>query len=348
MAFISFQPSDHFNTLIYSGTGGNGTTTTQGITGAGFQPDLVWLKQRTSTQSHQICDVIRGANNIISSNSNNAQVADSEIINSFDSDGFTAGYQDQANDTGQTYVSWLWKAGGAGSANTDGALSSTVSVNTTAGISLTKYTGGGAASTVGHGLGVAPKIVLIKDMTSANDWRMYHASYGNQSQLSLSQTSAADSGNTTMWNSTSPTSTVFSIGTHGNVSTNSSNYIAYCFAEKKGFSKFGKYTGNGSTNGPFIFCGFKPALVIFKKTNDVGDWQMVDDKRAGYNPNNYYLQANANLAEQTTNIIDLVSNGFKIRGDDSNGWNKNGSTYAWLAFAEEPLVASNGTPATAR
>ena len=343
MAYISFQPKDHFKTKIYSGTGSSNAQT-----GVGFKPDLNWIKARSHTYSHSLTDVIRGVTKHIASNSNNAEYTSSTEITSFDSDGFTVGTDSGVNNGSHTFVSWNWKAGGTGSANTDGALSSTVSVNTTAGISLTKYTGGGAASTVGHGLGVAPKIVLIKDLTSANDWRMYHASYGNQSQLSLSQTSAADSGNTAMWNSTSPTSTVFSIGTHGNVSTNNSNYMAYCFAEKKGFSKFGKYYGSGNTNGPFIFCGFKPALVIFKKTNDVGDWQMVDDKREGYNPDNDYLQANANLAEQTTDIIDLVSNGFKIRGDDSNGWNKSGSTYVWLAFAKEPLVASNGDPATAR
>ena len=343
MAYISFQPKDHFKTKLFSGTGSSNAQT-----GVGFQPDLVWIKNRGSSGSNMWHDVIRAATYVLSSDATTVNTAYANGLTSFDSDGFTLGDWGGVNSNGNTFVSWNWKAGGAGSANTNGALSSTVSVNTTAGISITKYTGGGAASTVGHGLGVAPKVVLIKDMTSANDWRMYHASYGNQSQLSISQTSAADSGNTAMWNSTSPTSTVFSIGTHGNVSTNSSNYMAYCFAEKKGFSKFGKYYGNGNTNGPFIFCGFKPALVIFKKTNDVGDWQVVDDKREGYNPDNDYLQANSNLAEQTTDIIDLVSNGFKIRGDDSNGWNKSGSTYVWLAFAKEPLVASNGTPATAR
>jgi len=342
MAYISFQPKDHFKTKLFSGTGSSNAQT-----GVGFQPDLVWIKNRGSSGSNMWHDVIRAATYVLSSDATTVNTAYANGLTSFDSDGFTLGDWGGVNSNGNTFVSWNWKAGGAGSANTDGALSSTVSVNTTAGISITKYTGGGAASTVGHGLGVAPKVVLIKDMTSANDWRMYHESLGNQSQVSLSQNSAADSGNTAMWNSTSPTSTVFSIGTHGNVSTNSSNYMAYCFAEKKGFSKFGSYTGNGDADGSFIYTGFKPAMVIIKLYSTGSEnWRIFDNKRIGYNPNNYKLYPSLNNTEGTSDLIDLYSNGFKPRTTsiESNG---SGNGYIYMAFGQS-LVGSNNVPCTAR
>ena len=347
--YITFQPTDHFNTLTYSGNGGNGTTTTQAITGAGFQPDWVWLKQRASTQSHQICDVLRGANNIISTNSTGAQVADSEIINSFDSDGFTAGYQDQANDTGQTYVSWLWKAGGAGSSNTDGSINTTyTSVNATAGISISSYTGTGATATVGHGLGVAPKLVLIKGTSNTGSWGMYHSSIGETKKIILNTTAAeASSG----WmNNTAPTNSVFTVINDADVGSNGYTYVAYCFAEKKGFSKFGSYVGNGSTDGTFVYTGFKPAFVMLKyasPTSGVGNWGMHDGVRDVDNPVQKGLIANSSAVEDTHDFMDMMSNGFKLRSTSTNR-NESGSTYIYMAFAEEPIVSSNGVPATAR
>tara|TARA_B100001250_G_C19797924_1_gene789661 strand:+ start:1458 stop:2492 length:1035 start_codon:yes stop_codon:yes gene_type:complete len=344
MAYTTINKStDYFNTILYTGTGNTG----QGQTGVGFQPDMTWIKCRSHAQSHMVQDAVRGATKQIFPNTNGAETSWTNGLTSFDSDGFTVAGSDEGGASSKTYVAWNWKANGAGSANTDGAISSTVSVNTTAGISLTKYTGGGAASTVGHGLGVAPKVVLIKDLTSANDWRMYHESLGNQSQVSLSQNSAADSGNTAMWNSTSPTSTVFSIGTHGNVSTNNSNYMAYCFAEKKGFSKFGSYTGNGDADGSFIYTGFKPAMVIIKLYSTGSEnWRIFDNKRIGYNPNNYKLYPSLNNTEGTSDLIDLYSNGFKPRTTsiESNG---SGNGYIYMAFGQS-LVGSNNVPCTAR
>ena len=343
MAYISFQPSAHFNTKIYGGTGSSNA-----LTGVGFQPDFTWIKCRGHTSSHTLTDAVRGVTKHNSTNNTNAEYTSSTEITSFDSDGFTVGTDSGVNNASRTFVSWNWKANGAGSANTDGSINSTAtSANTTAGISIIKYTGTGSAATVGHGLGAVPKTIWIKKTSGSESWGNYHVSLGNTHFVQFN-TTGASSDSDTFWNDTTPTSSVFSIKSDPGVNASGSTYIAYCFAEKTGFSKFGKYTGNGNTNGPFIFCGFKPALVIFKKTNDVVDWQMTDDKREGYNPDNDYLQANSSGAEQTTDIIDLVSNGFKIRGDDSNGWNKSGSNYIWMAFAKEPLVASNGTPATAR
>ena len=274
--YITFQPTDHFNTLTYSGNGGNGTTTTQAITGAGFQPDWVWLKQRSSTQRHQLCDVIRGANNILSTNSTNGQVADSEIINSFDSDGFTAGYQDQANDTGQTYVSWLWKAGGAASSNSDGNITSQVSANTTAGFSIVKYTGNETGTrTIGHGLGAVPKAMIIKQITDDSlNWVVYHHSIGATKHLLLNNENV-ESTSSAYFADTTPTSSVFSVGGNHNVNQNSKDFIAYCFAEKAGYSKFGLYEGNGNADGSFVYTGFKPAWILIKGKGTTEYWHFM-------------------------------------------------------------------------
>jgi len=354
MAYTSINKStDHFNTLTYSGTGGNGTTTTQAITGANFRPDLVWLKQRSSTQQHQICDSIRGANNLIATNSTNAEVADTQIINSFDSDGFTAGYQDQANDIGQTYVSWLWKAGGAtGVSNTDGSITSTVSANTTAGFSIVKWTGSGSNAQIGHGLNAVPKWIWIKSLDNTTWHMVYHAGIGNDSELGLNSTNSASS-SSTAWQDTTPTSSVFYVsGSSGDGVNYSGDYIAYCWAEKKGFSKFGSYQGNSSSDGVFCYLGFKPSLVIIKQAtggnaNEV--WSIRDNKRDTFNPITKTLIANANSAEGTTSThyVDFVSNGFKIRTGTENALNTNYG-YIYMAFAEAPLVGSNNVPCTAR
>jgi len=346
MAYSSIiKPTDYFNTKLYTGNG-----STNAITGVGFQPDWVWIKDRGDTHDHNAYDAVRGVTKMITPNENYAESTVAASLTSFDSDGFTLGNVARSNASGGSLVSWNWRASGtSGSANTDGSISSTVSVNTTSGFSIVKYVGTGSNATVGHGLGVAPKIVLVKDLSASVSWRMYTEMTGNQSQLALDQTSAADSGNTTMWNSTSPTTTTFSIGTHGNVNTSSNNYIAYCFAEKTGYSKFGSYTGNGNADGPMIYTGFKPALLIRKRTDAVNDWYINDNKRAGYNPQNNYLFPNSTQAESALQRFDFLSNGFKIRTTDS-GDNASGGTYIYIAFAEAPFVANvdGGLPTTAR
>jgi hypothetical protein len=345
MAFINFQPKDYFNTKLWTGTGAENA-----ISSVGFQPDFTWIKRR-EVNSHRLFDAVRGATKFIESDSTAAEVTDAQELKSFDSDGFTLGTATKVNASAGTYASWNWRASNTTAvSNTDGDITSTVSASTTSGFSIVKYTGTGANATVGHGLGVAPKIVLVKDLSASASWRMFTEMTGNQSQLALDQTSAADSGNTTMWNSTSPTNTTFSIGTHPNVNTSSNNYIAYCFSPVRGFSSMGSYIGNGSADGSFIYTnGMKPSWLMIKRTDLADSWFMYDNKRSSFNVVDDYLIANGSGAEVSTSAVnlDFLSNGFKIRNTDG-GHNNSGGTYIYIAFAESPIVSSNGVPATAR
>ena len=342
MAYISFQPNDYFNTKLYTGNG-----STQSITGVGFQPDWVWTKKRNATCDHHIFDVIRGATYKINSASTETSSADANTLTSFDSDGFSVGTNGCQNNSGDTFVSWNWKAGGAGSANTDGSINSTVSVNQTAGFSIVSYTGTGANATVGHGLGVAPSMIITKSLAATQEWAVGTDALGWNKYLFLNEVSASQSGST-YWQSTAPTNQVFSIGTAG--PTNSSSaMIAYCFAEKKGFSKFGSYKSNNSTWGTFINCGFKPAFVLCKVTDTTtNDWTLLDSARDTYNVAGKRLYPNSTAAESEVARADFLSNGFKLRGTGSDMNGPAGYGYFYMAFAEEPLVSSNGIPATAR
>jgi hypothetical protein len=346
MSYISFQPKDYFNTKLYTGNG-----STNAITGVGFQPDWVWIKHRGDTHDHNAYDAVRGVTKMITPNENYAESTVAASLTSFDSDGFTLGNVARSNASGGSLVSWNWKANGQGSSNTDGSINTTyTSANTTSGFSIIKYTGNSTSgATIGHGLGAVPKVFMCKKINSSGDsWRVYTAMTGNQSQLALDQTSAADSGNTSMWNSTTPTSSLITLGNHTGVNGNTDTFICYAFAEKKGFSKFGSYTGNGSTDGPMIYTGFKPAFVIIKGSSNTENWHMYDNKRDTGNPTDQALQPNTNSAEFTeTNVLDFLSNGFKLRVT-GGGHNGSGVSYIYMAFAEEPLVSSNGVPNTAR
>jgi hypothetical protein len=344
MAYTTINKStDYFNTKLW-----NGNSSTQAITGVGFSPDLVWGKQRTSTENHQLLDVIRGANNILVSNNDTGNTPDTNILNSFDSDGFTLGNQNQLNDTGATYVSWNWKANGQGSSNTDGSINTTyTSANTTSGFSISTYTGTGANATVGHGLGATPKMFIVKRLNSTGAFRTYVEPLGNLGQLALNATDEV-SDVASMWNSTSPTNSTISIGTHAGVNASGGTYVAYCFADVTGYSKIGSYVGNGNANGTFAYTGFKPAFILVKNTgNSARNWQIYDSKRIGYNYNNYRIATNLPQTEESNLNIDIYSNGFKARSTDADV-NENAKTYIYMAFAEEPLVSTNGTPATAR
>ena len=348
MAYSSIvKPSVHFNTKLYTGTGA-----TQAVTGVGFQPDWVWLKSRSNSTYHLLYDAVRGATKQIYSNTTSAEGTDTNTLTSFDSDGFSLGADSGsgANINGYTQVAWNWKANGAGSANTDGSINSTVSANTTSGFSIVKYTGTGANATVGHGLGVAPKMIIVKNTEATENWLVYHQSLGNTSVLKLNETSAKGSSQY-YWNNTSPTSSTFSLGASSEANTNADVNIAYCFAEKTGYSKFGSYDGNGNANGTFVYTGFKPAFVIVKvSSGGTGDWQLFDNKRIGFNGGNYRLKPSSSSAEATDSLIDFLSNGFKLR-DAGGSFNASGDTYIYMAFAENPLVANSGTdgvPATAK
>ena len=344
MAYITFQPKDNFNTKLWTGTGSENA-----ITGIGFQPDWVWIKQRNTTRDHNEFDAVRGATKRLYPNLTNAEETAAQVLKSFDSDGFTLGTDTSANQSSGTYVGWNWKANGAGSANSDGnANNVVVSANTTSGFSIVQGDMNASGSwTFGHGLGVAPSLIFLRGQNVTSHWFMYHKSLGAGNYMTLNGTGASAS-NTTFMANTAPTSSVFSMNAGTWSAGAGEKIIAYCFAEKTGFSKFGKYVGNGSANGTFIHTGFKPAFVIIKRSSDTGDWYMHDNKRDVDNPVDISLSANSDNADNTqNNILDLVSNGFKIR-TTGTGYNNNGSTYIYMAFAEEPLVSSNNIPATAR
>jgi hypothetical protein len=343
------KPSLYFNTKLYTGNGG-----TNAVTGVGFQPDLIWIKERSSTSSHNLVDAVRGVTKRISSDNTGAEETLSGIVSSFDSDGFTNGADNGVNENSQTYVAWNWKANGQGSSNTDGSINTTyTSVNTTAGFSISKYTGTGYNATVGHGLNSAPGLIIVKNLTtSGRNWQIFHhkntASPATQ-QLEFGTDATATV--TTQWNSVMPTSSVFSIGTNDSINKSGDGFIAYCFAEKKGYSKFGSYSGNDNADGTFVYLGFKPAFVIIKEALASRDWIMMDNKRDTDNVVSNRLFPNGNSAQNTNNdMLDFLSNGFKIRNTNSTANNNGTNNYIYMAFAEEPLVANVGAsiPATAR
>jgi len=341
MAYTTIKkPSDYFNTKLYTGNGVGGTN----ITGVGFQPDLVWIKRRSGVENHVWNDAVRGVPNNIYSSSTNAEDSGS-LMSAILSDGFTVQTDPSVNSNTDTYVAWNWLGANGTASNTDGSITSTVSANTTSGFSIVSYTGTGANATIGHGLAVAPKMVIAKKRSGTGAWGVYHEGIGNPANaVSLENASGARS-EPAYWNSTSPTSSVFSVGTSGDTNSSGGTYIAYCFAEVKGFSKFGSYVGNGSTDGTFIYTGFKPAFFICKRTSDIDDWFVFDNKRQGYNVSNNELRPNTTAVEGTTDRIDILSNGIKHRQGGS-AQNRSGDTYMYMAFAEEPLVGDN--PATAR
>jgi len=346
MAYTSINtPTDYFNTVPY-----NGVNSSQSITGVGFQPNFTWIKCRNNGQENMLFDSVRGVTNYLQSDTTIAEATNANSLTSFDSDGFSLGFLGEVNVGAYTYVAWNWLAGGTVSSNTDGSITSSVSANTTAGFSIVSYTGTLASATVGHGLGAVPKVIIVKNKTTVDNWAVYTAMTGNTSKLRLNGTNATITG-ISSWDSTTPTSSVFSLGSDSEVNNNTAT-IAYCFAEKKGFSKFGTYTGNNSTNGPMIYTGFKPAWLLIKATNAAQWWTLLDNKRDTYNQASLGLSPNSNTLESTFNTdrgphyIDFLSNGFKIRTDNSgvNGTN----SFIYMAFAESPFTTSTGIPTTAR
>ena len=344
MAYSSItKPSLHFNTKTYSGT----TNSSDALTGIGFQPDLVWLKSRSNAAWHIWTDSVRGVDSQIYSNSNSVAGSLTNYLESFDSDGFTINNNTDINGSGKTFVGWSWKGGNsAGSSNTDGDITSTVSVNTTAGFSICKWSGSGSAGTIGHGLGAVPKMIIAKRIIGGvRNFPIYHSALGNDKKMYLNDSQAESS--STNWNSTTPTNQVFSIGSADDINGSGSTYIAYCFAEKKGYSKFGSYTGNGNADGTFIYTGFKPAFFLAKETT-TSNWFIKDNKRlTSFNPSNGHLYPNLNNVEEDYADFDFLSNGIKIRHNGTDV-NESGVTYIYMAFAEAPLVGSNNVPCTAR
>ena len=316
-----------------------GNLTGQSITNAAsFKPDLVWIKSRSAATDHKLTDSVRGATKALISNTTGAETTDLTGLTAFNTNGFTVGASTTYNNTSATYVGWQWQAGqGSSSSNTSGSITSTVSVNATAGFSVVTYTGTGSNATVGHGLGVAPKMVIVKTRSAAaQDWDVYHSSLANTQYLLLDSTAAAATA-ATVWNSTSPTSSVFSIGTASDVNVSARTYIAYCWAEIAGFSKFGSFTSNASADGTFVYLGFRPKYIMFKPSSYAGEqWYIQDSSRSPSNVATAGLYANLSIAEDVGTAVDLLSNGFKLRA--ANGINANsGATVIYAAFAESPF-----------
>ena len=349
MAYTTINKSTaHFNTKIYTGN----TTANHSITGVGFQPDFTWVKKRNATTNHFLFDAIRGATKAIRSNGTNAEETQANALTAFGSDGFTVGNDGDVN--GGNMASWNWKAGGAGSSNTAGGINSTVSVNTTSGFSIVKYTGNGSSgSTVGHGLGSVPQVIITKRLTSGDDWIVQHhkITTGNpwDDQYCMLNSTAARAGSYSVSGGYTPTSSLIYLGSDGRVNGNGQDYISYVFTEKTGYSKFGSYTGNDNADGTFVYTGFKPAWIMTKLTNGSDWWVINDTKRDTFNASTLGIRPNDTAAESSDSAWtkDILSNGFKQRTANA-GSNGSGKTYIYMAFAEAPLVGSNNVPCTAR
>ena len=350
MAYTTIDdPSAYFQTALWTGDGNdNKQITNDG--NSDLKPDLVWLKDRTQAESHAWFDSSRGASVRLQSNNTNAESTESATQKSFTTDGFTVGTSSSVNNGSNPdqYAAWQWKAnGGTTSTNTAGTINTTIQTNTTAGFSICTHDGNGTAgATFGHGLGVKPDFIIAKRRDGITNWRCYHSDLGATKTILLNTTDASfDSSDS--WNNTEPTSTLVSVGSGSRTNATGSPILFYIFASKQGYSKFGSYVGNGNANGTFVYTGFKPAMVITKKSSVTGgNWTIYDNKRDPFNVADKVLLPNASNADQTVINFDFVSNGFKCRNSGSE--NENGTTFIYMAFAENPFTTSTGIPTTAR
>ena len=319
------DPTIYFNTSLWTANGSAKT-----ISGVGFQPDLLWTKCRSNSYSHIWVDSVRGITKQIKSDSNAAEATDAQGVTAFNSDGYVLGTQDEFANNGNTFVGWSWKEAA------------------TAGFDIVSYTGNGSNRTISHSLSAVPKIMIVKTRSNTSSWQVYHVSIGNTKFLELSGTTAEQTASN-RWQDTTPTSSVFSIGTDAAINENGTTYINYLFSEKQGYSKFGSYVGNANADAPFIFTEFRPAWFMFKDTESTTSWIIKDNKRLGYNGIVPHLQANTGDTENTDgwSEVDFLSNGIKLRNAD-NSMNKSGSKFIYMAFAESPFVNSNGVPNNAR
>ena len=346
MAYISFEPSDHFNTVTYTGN-----SSSQSITGVGFQPDFLWIKNRGRAENHVLFNSTRGASKQLRSNTTGAETS-TAYIDSFDTDGFSMNtVLKDTNFLNDTYVAWNWNLNdGTTVSNTDGTITSTAQVNTTAGMSILVYTGtGSAGATIGHGLGATPQVIWVKRTGAAEGWSVYHEKDGGGETgiipIHSNNAFATSSGD---WNDTAPGSSTFTVGTQDRTNSSGQTHVAFCFTEIDGFSRYGHYVGNGSADGPFIQCGFKPQLVIIKNRDAVENWYMHDSKRDPVNPNNNAINTDLSNGENELSAydIDLLSNGFKIRNTNTQH-NSSGYNYIFMAWADQSIVAASGLPNTA-
>ena len=342
------EPADYFNTVLYTGNGSS-YTDTQAISGVGFSPDWTWIKNRSASSAHILNDRVRGAGkNLFSSSTaeENTGGSTGDLFTSFDSDGFTVNYEygggsnNSSNGNGLSYVAWNWLAGGSASSNSNGSITSSVSANTEAGFSIVSFDLQSSGSkTVGHGLSAAPELYFIKGRTSSGaHWFTY---YGDATDYMTLNNTSAGADDDRLWDDTSPTSTVFTVGSLFTSGSYGAAHIAYCFHSVDGYSKVGTYTGNGSTDGTFVYTGFRPAWLMIKSYDQTRNWTIFDNKRTPLNLMDGHLHANSSVAEQTgSDEIDFLSNGFKFRSPDADS-NYSNFNYIYLAFAEQPFKYSN-------
>ena len=358
MAYTTVNKStDYFNTLLYTGTGSGGSN--RQLTGVGFQPDWTWIKNRSSGQEHVLVDAVRGATKSLDSSSTSVESTTSTQVGAFISDGFQLGsgsVQNRVNGSGNELVAWNWKAGTTGSGSTGGsgtAKTYNYSVNATAGFSIVKYIGNGSSGqTIPHHLGAVPHFILLKPLDAADHWRVYHNKIhptAPEEYFLRLQTTDTRGDSNDIWSDTAHTSSVFTVGNNSGVNANDQEFIAYVFTQKTGYSKTGIYSGNSNADGPFVYTGFKPSVIIIKDKDNAENWFIFDNKRPGYNLNANHLNPNDSATETTSgaNSLDIVSNGFKMRATN-NGINRNGGE-GFLYFAiGQSLVGSNNVPCTAR
>jgi hypothetical protein len=327
----AYQGIDYFNPILYTGNG-----STNAITGVGFQPDLVWIKNRTGSTSHSLYDAVRGVQKQLESDNNSAETTEATGLTAFGSDGFTVESLAQVNTNTNNFVGWNWLAGGAGASNTDGSITSTVSKAAAGHFSIVTYTGTGAAATVGHGLGGVPNLIIVKNRGTTGNWAVQSSetSYATN-VLYLDLTNASAAAGVNVWNNTDPTSSVFSVGLAADTNASTNTYVAYCFKNVPGVCKIGSYKGNGSADGPFSYTGFRPSWVMVKRTDSTTDWHIIDVKRDPYNVMDSFLFANLSLYESSDAAYnrDLLSDGFKIRASLPYV-NASGGSFLFIAMAD--------------
>jgi len=325
---------------LYTGTGAS-QTVSNAVNSISFQPDWVWIKSISAGTDNKLTDSVRGSTIALVSNSTAAETTDTTGLTAFGASGFTVGASTTYNNSAATYVGWNWKGGGTAVSNTVGTITSSVSANTTAGFSAITYTGNGTSgATIGHGLGATPSLVIVKrrDGGPGYSWYVQHVSVGPTKAMFL-DSSNAPATSAAYWNNTAPTSTVFSVGNDTSLNASAGTFVSYCFAPISGFSAFGSYTGNGSTDGPFVYLGFRPRFVMCKRTDTSGNWMIIDSSRSPYNLCVGAVFANVANAQDSTSPYDFVANGYKIRSTTTEA-NTSGGTYTYMAFAENPFNIS--------
>ena len=352
--------SEYFTTTLWIGSGtSSGRSITNSANAGNFKPDWLWIKPRTGTNAthHQLYDSSRGVSKSLRSSDSVAEVASSAYghVSAFDTNGFTSvagsNNNENINENSSTFVAWQWKAYGGTTSSNDasatsvGTIDSVIQANTTAGFSIVTYTGTGSNGTIAHGLGATPQMYWVKRRSAAEHWQVYSEEIGNNKYFQITTDGEITGSN--RWNNTSPTSSVFSVGDHASVNGSSDTYVAYCFTDIKGYSKFGSYTGNGNADGAFVYTGFKHAWLLVKRTDSANHWLMFDIKRDIINVGEKWLWADTADAEATGIYWDGLSNGFKARTNDPI-INASGGTYVYMTFAEHPFVSSEGVPVTAR